>query len=344
MDRTVINESPKFSGLGRYARDLSIALSARLLTLNLDSSLNDSVFEGTLFRQKNIIKFGNGWYINHRFPSFALREIGNQIRKEVSSASILHYASQLVPCLNLENRYLYTVHDLFGLNPKYSRNKRLRKLIKLNLKRIIMADKIITVSNYVRSELESLVNSEKIVTIYPPVSESFTRMYDKPALRKLLGLPLDKKLVLSVSSDNPRKNLQATKETITKLGDKFRLVRVGKAIENSYSFEKIDDEKLNLIYNACDVLLFPSLDEGFGFPLAEAMTVGLPAVVSDIPIFREIAGNGAELVEPVPHALAKRIREVIDSKDSLIERGLKVAGRYSFKTFKETVNSFYNNL
>jgi glycosyltransferase involved in cell wall biosynthesis len=164
------------------------------------------------------------------------------------------------------------------------------------------------------------------------------------SLRKSLGLPEDKKLVLSVSSQDPRKNLKAVAETMRLLGEEYHLVRVGKPIGASHSFSNIDDVKLNEIYNACDVLLFPSFDEGFGYPIAEAMTVGLPVVASDIPVFHEIAENAAVLVEPDPENLARGVKYAFEVRDYLVYIGIQKAKKYSFHRFKEEVNALYSHI
>lgn len=344
MKFAIINESSKFSGLGRYAIDLTYATSAKLFSLSLDSSIDPSKYPGQLAASKPFLRFGNGWYLNHRFPTIFLRSIKKLIEIQITPETILHYSSQGIPHLNLNNRYVYTVHDLFGLDRKYNNNPRLRKLLESNLKYVLAGNMVIADSKHIKYELENLGGSGKMNVIYPPVSSSFKVMDNRKALRKSFSLPEGKKLVLSVSSQNPRKNLKAVAETMELLGEEYSLVRVGKPIGECYSFSNIDDEKLNMIYNACDVLLFPSLDEGFGYPLAEAMTVGLPAVASDIPVFQEIAENAAVLVEPVPERLARGVKDAIDNSDTFRERGIQMAKRYSFDRFRSDVNALYSGL
>jgi alpha-1,3-rhamnosyl/mannosyltransferase len=94
----------------------------------------------------------------------------------------------------------------------------------------------------------------------------------------------------------------------------------------------VPSKQLPLIYRCAELLLFPSLDEGFGFPVLEAMASGLPVVASQRGALPEVAGQAALLADPShPTALADRVRDLL--KDSALRSQLKEAGRRRARQF-----------
>jgi len=88
------------------------------------------------------------------------------------------------------------------------------------------------------------------------------------------------------------------------------------------------------------VLVSASLDEGYGLPVAEALALGVPAVVTDMPIFREVAGDGA-LYAPGTDAaaFAAAVRELDDParRDAVIAAGTAHIGRFSWERSAHTL-------
>jgi glycosyltransferase involved in cell wall biosynthesis len=88
-----------------------------------------------------------------------------------------------------------------------------------------------------------------------------------------------------------------------------------------------------------ELLVLPSFLEGFGLPVLEAMKMGTPTVVSDIPEFRELYGNAVEYVNPsCPKDIANGIQRVLKSprlKDQMIKKGLEVEKKFSWKNSAE---------
>lgn len=108
-----------------------------------------------------------------------------------------------------------------------------------------------------------------------------------------------------------------------------------------------DDELLCEAYNAADAFVFPSLQEGFGIPLIEAMRCGTPVIASDIPVFREICGNAAFFFDPHdPVSLAGGLLEVgrPEVRERLIRLGIARAASFSWDKAAEQLGQIYLRL
>ena len=129
------------------------------------------------------------------------------------------------------------------------------------------------------------------------------------------------------------------------LTDNFALVRVGESIGKSITFQNVSKEKLNKIYNACDVLLMPSIEEGLGLPVIEGFATGIPVVASDIEVFREIGKDAIEYIEPMNvQSLIGGIKAAIENRDEMIYRGNKIVPEFSFQVFKEKMLRYYGKI
>jgi glycosyltransferase involved in cell wall biosynthesis len=107
-------------------------------------------------------------------------------------------------------------------------------------------------------------------------------------------------------------------------------------------------EEISRHYAACDIVSFISLGEGFGVPIIEAQASGRPLITANVSPMREVAGDGACLVDPLD---VSQIREGIlrimtdsDYRDQLVERGLRNATRYSPATISGQYLDLYRRL
>ncbi|MDE1837258.1 MAG: glycosyltransferase [Euryarchaeota archaeon] len=203
----------------------------------------------------------------------------------------------------------------------------------------------IVLSEHVKQALVEWGYGQQIWVVPPAVDPVFRPLQGREALRMRHALPKDKRLVLSVSNYSRRKNLRVIPEVMRALGGTYALVRVGGPLEGAISFSHISDETLNEIYNACDVLLFPSHEEGFGLPVLEAFAAGLPVVASGIPPITESSGGAALLVDPSdPAAIANGVREAVSNVDQLRYRGLQRATEYSLSKLSSRMDTVYQKL
>jgi glycosyltransferase involved in cell wall biosynthesis len=162
--------------------------------------------------------------------------------------------------------------------------------------------------------------------------------------------------VLQVGA-TPTKNIERTAEALAGLSchldiigrlsasQKQALKRFG--INYSNSFQLSDSEVLAK-YEQSDVVIFPSLLEGFGMPIVEGNAVGRPVITSNVSSMPEVAGDAACLVDPLSVASIRAgfLRVVEDSsfRSGLIESGFKNAQRFSARTIASQYCSLYEEV
>jgi glycosyltransferase involved in cell wall biosynthesis len=104
----------------------------------------------------------------------------------------------------------------------------------------------------------------------------------------------------------------------------------------------VPDEDLPALYNAAELFVFPSLYEGFGLPVLEAMACGAPVVTSNTSSLPEVAGDAAILVDPYDvNAIAQAMRQVLEDPalaEALRQKGLERAKLFTWeKTARQTI-------
>ncbi len=263
---------------------------------------------------------------------------------------IFHFTTSSIPPIMLSSKNIFvTVHDLISFDSKFNKTPGFGKFIHLyrySLKKWMEnATNIITQTNYIRDELKTLFPKfqGEIRTIYPYVSDSFYELEKKEQLREKLHLPTNKHLILSVSALSKRKNLEMVESVFKNIGEEFKLVRVGPKIGSSITFNGIDDRTLNELYNACDALYFPTLSEGFGYPIVEAFNAGLPVCSSDISVIKETSGNAAVLVDPYDlDENIEGIYKVIENSSYYAAKGKERAKFFSKDNMKKNLIKYYN--
>lgn len=170
--------------------------------------------------------------------------------------------------------------------------------------------------------------------------------------------------ILSVCSLEPRKNIdrliRAYARLIQEHGVQHGLVLVGRAGWKSDRLRglaqelgagdrvhftgRVTDEELVQLYNQADLFVYPSLYEGFGLPLLEAMACGTPVVTSNSSSLPEVAGDAAILVDPFSNKeLADAMARVLEDpalRASLVERGHARAKGYSWEAMTRQIDAF----
>jgi glycosyltransferase involved in cell wall biosynthesis len=114
-------------------------------------------------------------------------------------------------------------------------------------------------------------------------------------------------------------------------------------IERTTWAGRVDDERLRYLYAGARATIVPSLAEGFGLPVLEAQRTGCPVVCSDIPVFREIAGDAALFFDPTrPERLCEVLTQACDPEESLrlSAAGLANSARYTWAETLEVYRRF----
>ncbi len=243
-----------------------------------------------------------------------------------------------------------TIHDiLFESYPEFfapAENLRFRILIRWSARR---ADHIVTLSQASKNDIVSKyhIDPEKVSVIDLAPRDEFHAMNAEECrerIREKYGIR--EPFVLYVGRINPRKNLLRLMEAFSILRQKGisqKLVIVGKqdllakqviqkvkdlALGDAVIFTGyVDWDDVPVFYNAADVFVFPSICEGFGLPVVEAMACGIPVVTSYGSCLEEVAGGAAVLADPYSvDSIANAINAVLSHQDlraSLREKGLK---------------------
>lgn len=227
-----------------------------------------------------------------------------------------------------------TVHDLsFVVYPRYHTRLNggyLRAVTPVMTRRarLVIAD-----SEATRRDLIEYIGvpERKIRVVFPGIAGVFTREQGEEQVRGVRArYGLSGPFILSVGTLEPRKNLfgalRGYRLLCQRMGDapplalvggagwrldEQRLVAAGGGDVRRLGY--VPDEDLAALYAACGVFLYPSFHEGWGLPVAEAMSLGAPAITSNVSSLPEVAGGAALLVNPAsPEEIAAALQRVLE--------------------------------
>jgi glycosyltransferase involved in cell wall biosynthesis len=220
-----------------------------------------------------------------------------------------------------------TVHDLAVLRHPGTFNPWTRRYSRFAVPRVARAARrLIAVSEFTRGEIVELlgVPAERIRVIPNAVGEPFVP--DGPAA--------DGDYVLAVGTLEPRKNLGLAQQAAGRRGVELRVVgaRGWGGVDVDGWLGRVSDQELAELYRGARCLVYPSLYEGFGIPVLEAMACGTPVVTSAGGATEEVAGGAAVLVDPHdPAAIAAGIEEAVARRVELRARGLERAAQFTWE-------------
>lgn len=339
MDKHIflLNDQTKYTGISNVTMDIHSSVdNTAIISLILNSRKSKNDFYGQSYYG---LKFADLqlWPINACFQKYIYKHIYEEIR--LKNEYIVHYLSMSIYPVIKDNSII-TIHDLFAVDKKYQGNKIYSLILKRNLRIYRLFNVIHTVSNTVKKYCEDYGFNGNIVTIYPPVTKGVHKLHNKNELRKKYGIPIDKKIVINVSNNFKYKNTNLLKPIMEKLGNDYYLIHVGSDLNTGRIFKNIDVTMLNELYNLSDIALLPSSREGFGIPYVEAMATGLPVVVSDTDIAREICGDAGIFSEINVNSFVNSIRDIDYNEYS--KKSLERSKLFNDCEFKSNIIKLYS--
>lgn len=270
----------------------------------------------------------------------------------------LYHATHYVLPAALRCKAVVTIHDIIHLlYPEFLPNRMAflyaQRMIRRSLTR---GDRVIADSHNTRNDLMSYFDTDgrKIEVIYPGVADVFrVQLEEERISRVLAGHEVEKPYLLFVGNPKPHKNLENVIRAFARVvrAESFagNLVCVGGRGEGQERLTHrarqlgvesrlqllghVPDESLPALYQGARLFLYPTLYEGFGLPVVEAMASGTPVVTSTTSSLREIAEGAAALVDPLDvDQLASSITRCL--QDEELSGRLAAAGRERADRFR----------
>ena len=345
----------EMSGIGTYIRNL---MKEDLYEIALGNK--EEIKKYNKIKDENIIEFNSKIYGIKEQLKFPYKELKKM------KPDLLHVPHYNVPIF-YKGRMVVTIHDLTHLKLKeILPNKLAYFYAKFMMWIAIKKSEIVfTVSENSKKDILEYfhVNPDKIKVIYNGIDESFHKV-NKQKIEYLydrFNLSRDKKLLMYVGNLKPHKNLEKLLEAFSLIKDKekYQLLLVGKAFEKYDVLEEkevelgiknnvihtgiVSQEELVDLYNLVDLFVFPSLYEGFGLPILEALACGTNVISSNTSSMPEVGGNVVEYFDPYDaNEMKDKIIKNIN-KDNSIEFN-KILEWCKCFTWSETANKWKNEI
>ena len=295
----------------------------------------------------------------------ALREV---------EADVVHFTNGMLPLMSPVPTVV-TIHDMsLRLYPRYHPLRRVilnRPLVDLAARR---ADMIITPSESAKRDIIRIYNMDpsRVRVVYEAAAPSFARVTDTAELERVRRrYNLGERIILYVGTIEPRKNLPTLIDAFAarrRAGElRHQLVCVGpygwlsRGIDEQIVRSQVADairftgyvpfEDLPALYSLAELFVYPSMYEGFGLPVVEAMACGVPVITGRTAALSEIGGGAIVEIDRIePDALGRALVEVAGSRErreDLSGRGLaraeafswQRAARESLEIYRETAHA-----
>ncbi len=258
-----------------------------------------------------------------------------------------------------------TIHDLAILKYPETAHPQILKSHKISWEKIKQnKSHLIAVSRATKKDIMDLLGypSYMIHVVHEALPEEFKKSSDviteEIALNIKNQLELSKPYILFVGTREPRKNLFRLIEAWQPLANEFELIVAGsqgwdQIEEKSKKFDheprflgKVSDRQLSVLYSYASVFAYPSLYEGFGLPILESFYLGTPVLTSNNSGMLEVAGNAAELIDPlsveeITNGLKKILNENHEEQQKRMQRMIIRQQMFDWKKVAQETISVY---
>lgn len=287
----------------------------------------------------------------------------------IGPVGLFHSPDFTLPPVRHGTRTIVTVHDLsFMRLPECFEPSLLSYLVTHVPRAVARADWILADSESTRQDLIGLLNApaDQITVIYPGVEPHFRPVDDGELLQRVRAkYDLPQRYILSLGTVQPRKNYAGLMAALAGMSvPDVALVIVGgrgwlsdgiyRAAEKLGLSARVcflgfvDDADLPAIYSLAELFVLPSLYEGFGIPLLEAMACGTPVVAADNSSLPEVVGQAGVLVDARDTGtLAEAMRQLLahpEQRRELAQRGLARACQFSWQHAAEQLLATYRHV
>jgi glycosyltransferase involved in cell wall biosynthesis len=345
----IVFELQKSGGISVYWSELISRLSkctTHDVTFIISSKQINNIFFSCMKNISSVLFKYNIPYLSRYLPV----KIGKYKSKFLFHSSYFRFSANH-NAVNIATIYDCT-YEIYGFG--------LSKFIHRFQKYLILrnADIIICISNNTKNDIIRFypwVDIKKLRVIYLAASENFYPV-DNFNLSKVDQRLLKNKYIIFVGSRKSYKNFNLVLEALYNLKE-FNLLIVGGGSLNYFELRKIkkfedriihiaspDQILLNALYGNAFCLVYPSIYEGFGIPILEAMKAGCPVICSGTASLGEVAGNACLFLDSISGAnIASKIRKLEDSnlRDQFIKNGFIQASKFSWdKCYQETLKIY----
>lgn len=353
--------SPQLTGIGRYTWELAARLPL------IDDIKSFKLYRDDVWLTDGSPLLRSGANRAARLP----RRIRKWLTQREFERCIFHGPNFFFP--PQAANAVITVHDLSVFRfPETHPIERIKHFERDFDRSITNARHIITDTEFIKREIVNLfgISSDKITPIPLGVSEDFfaksTTVDDRVIIQKSGLLP--GRFCLCVATIEPRKGLDhAVKSFLSfkeKVNNDISMVIVGASGWNNSRLHNligdasdtghvkflgfVTDEVLHALYRNCALFIYPSLYEGFGLPVLEAMASGAPTLISDRSCLPEVSGEVALMVNVEDHdAFARTIARALEDetwREKTISDGILLARQHSWNACAERTAAVYRNI